>query len=409
MRGPGHAVRGLGLKQAAFWLLLLPAAALAQVLQPAARQAGPAPPGLGTGAAYYVPVTRETIRWGYLPAADAKPILTVPSGAVVTFDTVSHEGMLEDQGRDPAKFFARFGIARGEVLDDAEAIATSPLPHDFAKDGPHLVVGPVAVAGAEPGDVLQIEYLAFAPRVPYGVVSNRHGKGALPGEFPEGPAPAADASAAHPEGFRNVSTLVKLHGGTAEIALAGGNVSSVHFPAAPFLGTVGVTPADQKATNSIPPGEFGGNLDIRYLTAGSTLYLPVEIPGAGLFVGDPHFAQGNGEVALTAVEGSLRATMRVTVLKRGSGAPMKGTLAGPFAETPEYWICIGLDPDLNEAMKQAVRAAIAYLAENHGMTRATALAYLSAAADFEVSQVVDRTKGVHVLIRKSDFAPLPLR
>ena len=380
---------------------MLCVAASAQVLQPAASKAGPAPAGLGTGAAFYVPVTAETTRWGYLPAADAKPVLTIPSGAVVTFDTVSHEGLLEDQGRDPAKFFALFGVPRSEVLDDAEAIATSALAHDFARDGPHIVVGPVAVAGAEPGDVLKIEYLAFSPRVPYGVVSNRHGKGALPGEFPEGPAPDAGASAAHPEGYRNVSTFVKLSGGLGEIALPGGGY--VHFPAAPFLGTVGVTPAAQEATNSIPPGTFGGNLDIRYLTAGSTLYLPVQVAGAGLFVSDPHFAQGNGEVALTAVEGSLRATLRVTVLKRGSGMPMKGGLTGPFAETPDYWICIGLDPDLNEAMKKAVRAAIGYLAENHGMSRATALAYLSAAADFEVSQVVDRTRGVHVLIRKKDF------
>ena len=182
----------------------------------------------------------------------------------------------------------------------------------------------------------------------------------------------------------------------------------MHFPAAPFLGTVGVTPAAQQATNSIPPGDFGGNLDIRYLTQGSTLYLPVQVRGAGLFVSDPHFAQGNGEVALTAVEGSLRATLRVTVLKPGApGYPTHSVLTGPFAETPDYWICIGLDPDLNEATRKAVRAAIAYLAENHNLSRAVAFAYLSAAADFEISQVVDRTRGVHVLIRKRDFPAAP--
>ena len=389
----------------AVWLgLLLGVGAAAQVLQPLASKAGPAPMSLGTGAAYYVPVTAQTNRWGYLPAADAMPVLTVPSGAVVTFDTVSHEGMLEDQGRDPAKFFARFGVPRAEVLDDAEAIATSAAAHDFAKDGPHIVVGPVALEGAEPGDVLKVEYLALTPRVSYGVVSNRHGKGALPGEFPEGAAPDANANQTRPESFRNVSTFVRLHGGVAEMKLANGG--SVHFPAAPFLGTAGVTPAAQQATNSIPPGDFGGNLDIRNLVAGSTLYLPVQVRGAGFFVADPHFAQGNGEVALTAVEGSLRATMRLTVIKQGTpAAPMKSVLTGPFAETPQYWICIGLDADLNEAMKKAVRAAVSYLAENHGMDRATALAYLSAAADFDVSQVVDRVKGVHVLIRKQDFAP----
>ena len=128
------------------------------------------------------------------------------------------------------------------------------------------------------------------------------------------------------------------------------------------------------------------------------------VPGAGFFIADPHFAQGNGEVALTAVEGSLRTTVRLTVLKVGqAGYPSKQQLKTPFAETPEYWIPIGLDPDLNEAMKKAVRNAIDYLSINQGLDRATAMAYLSAASDFEVSQVVDKTKGVHGLIRKSQF------
>ena len=95
----------------------------------------------------------------------------------------------------------------------------------------------------------------------------------------------------------------------------------------------------------------------------------------------------------------------MTVLKVGQpGYPSKRVLTSPFAETPEYWIPIGLDADLNEAMKKAVRNAIDFLAENEGMDRASAMAYLSAATDFEVSQVVDRVKGVHGLIRKKDCA-----
>jgi acetamidase/formamidase len=193
--------------------------------------------------------------------------------------------------------------------------------------------------------------------------------------------------------------------GTLTCSLATGKGAAISFAAAPFLGTVGVAPASSDRTNSIPPSAYGGNLDIRYLTAGATLYLPVQVSGANLFVADPHFAQGDGEVSLTAVEGSLRATMRITVLKRGSrNFPFASALQGPFAETPEYWLPIGLDPDLNEAMKKAVRAAVDYLSGNHQMTRAAALAYLSAATNFEVSQVVDKTKGVHGLIRKSDFS-----
>jgi acetamidase/formamidase len=377
------------------------------ILQPLAPAPGRAPAALHTGAAYYIPATLNTIRWGYIPNAGSAPILAVPSGSVITFDALSHEGLLEDQGRDPVRFFGGFGVPAAQVLNDAVAITRSTLAHDFANDGPHIVIGPVAVEGAQPGDLLRIDFLAFTPRVPYGVISNRHGKGALPGEFPETPAPAADAGAAHPERFHNNSQLVRLRtvNGRLVGSLPTADGRSIDFPAAPFLGTVGVAPASASRINSVPPDIYGGNLDIRYLTAGSTLYLPVQTAGAKLFVADPHFAQGNGEVALTAVEGSLRATLRVTVLKFGQpGYPSARRITTPFAETPDYWISIGLDPDLNEAMKKAVRNAVDYLSLNHHLTRAEALAYLSAATDFEVSQAVDRTKGVHALIRKRDFA-----
>ncbi|TMG71342.1 MAG: acetamidase, partial [Betaproteobacteria bacterium] len=125
---------------------------------------------------YYVPTTTGTARWGSLPNADSKPVLTVPSGSLVTFDTVSHEGVLEDQGKDPVKFFGRFGVKPGQVLDDAKAIAASSLEHDFVKDGPHVITGPVEIAGAKAGDVLMVQMIALQPRVPYGVISNRHGK-----------------------------------------------------------------------------------------------------------------------------------------------------------------------------------------------------------------------------------------
>lgn len=356
---------------------------------------------------FYVPATPDTIRWGYLPDNAAKPIVTVKSGTTVTFDTISHEGLLEDQGRDPVKYFGSFGMKSDQVLKDAQAIATSSLVHDFAKDGPHIVMGPVAIEGAQPGDVLKIEMVSFIPRVPYGVISNRHGKGALPGEFPEnkGPQPGAGTSAT--ELYNNVSKFVPIKeiGGKWYGILPGAQGKEIHMPVAPFMGTMGVAPNVSGKPNSIPPGDYGGNLDIHYLTAGATLYLPVQVPGAMFFIADPHFMQGNGEVALTAVEGSLRSTLRFTVLKAGDAAiPGNGKLAGPFAETADYWIPIGLDPDLNEAMKKATREAIRFLSEKMGMDRATAFAYLSAATDFEVSQVVDRTKGVHGLIRKKDFS-----
>src|SRR5579859_2179101 len=356
---------------------------------------------------FYVPATPETIRWGYLPDNGAKPVVTVRSGATVTFDTVSHEGILEDQGRDPVKYFGGFGVALDQVLNDAKAIAASSVAHDFAKDGPHVVMGPVALENAQPGDVLKVEMILLIPRVPYGVISNRHGKGALPGEFPENAGPQPGASAASPQLYNNVSKFVpvRLIDGKWYGVLAAGQGKEAHIPLAPFMGTMGVAPNVSGKSNSIPPGDYGGNLDIHDLTAGATLYLPVQVAGAMFFIADPHFAQGNGEVALTAIEGSLRTTLRFTVLKAGDPAiPGNGKLTGPFAETPDYWIAIGLDPDLNEAMKKATRESVRFLSEKLGLDRATAFAYLSAAANFEVSQVVDRTKGIHALIRKKDFS-----
>lgn len=356
---------------------------------------------------FYVPATPDSIRWGYLPDNAAKPVVTVPSGATVTFDTVSHEGILEDQGRDPAKYFGGFGVPANQVLSDAKTIAASSVAHDFAKDGPHVVIGPVALENAQPGDVLKVEMVSLTPRVPYGVISNRHGKGALPGEFPENSGPQPGASASSPQLYNNVSKFVpikQINGKWFGIVSAGEG-KEAHIPVAPFMGTMGVAPNISGKPNSVPPGDYGGNMDIHYLTAGATLYLPVQVPGAMFFIADPHFAQGNGEVALTAIEGSLRTTLRFTVLKAGDPAiPAKDKLTGPFAETPDYWIAIGLDPDLNEAMKKATREAVRFVSEKLGMDRATALAYLSAAADFEVSQVVDKTKGVHALIRKKDFS-----
>jgi len=360
------------------------------------------------GKVFYVPSTLSTIKWGYLPNASDAPVLTVPSGATVVFDTVSHEGILEDQGRNPVQYFGSKGVPSRMVLNDAIAITQSNLSHDFVKDGPHIVTGPVAIQGAEPGDVLKIDILAVTPRVPYGVISNRHGKGALPGEFPEGAKPESDASAAEPSKFHNVSVFTPIRRtarGQWEGVLKNQQGAEVTFPTAPFMGVMGVAADTNELVHSVPPGVFGGNMDVKDLGAGTTVYLPVFISGANFYAGDPHMSQGNGEVALTALEHSMRATFRFTLLKKGDARipSSSGTLVKPFGETKEYWIAIGLHPDLNEAMKDAVRESVRFLSEVLGMDRAVAYAYLSAATDFNVSQVVDRTKGIHSLIRKSDF------
>ncbi len=355
---------------------------------------------------YYVPSTPDTVMWGSLPNANTKPVLSVPSGSVVTFDTVSHEGVLEDQGKDPVKYFGQFGVKPEQVLKDAQAIAASSLEHDFVKDGPHVVTGPVEVKGAKAGDVLMVEMLSLQPRVPYGVISNRHGKGALPGEFPENKGPQPGADAAHPDLYANVWTFVPIRQINRKwygIVKDTGGLEA-RIPLKPFNGTMGVAVNTQDKPNSIPPGAYAGNLDVNDLSVGAVLYIPVQVDGALFYASDPHFAQGDGEVALTAIEGSLRSTYRLTVLKAGDRRlPMKAPMKNPFAETPDHWIPIGLNTDLNEAMKDATRQTVQFLNEKLGMDRATALAYASAAVDFQVTQVVDRVKGVNAIIRKSDF------
>lgn len=354
---------------------------------------------------YYVPSTLETITWGYLPNKDAQPVLTVPSGSTVTFDTVSHEGLLEDQGRDAEKYFKSQGVKNSHILAEAKEITQSKLAHDFEKDGPHIVTGPVAIQGAEPGDILKVEVLKVEPRVPYGVISNRHGKGTLVGEFPKTPQ-QQQPSTVHPERYGNVSVFTPIEKnklGEYEGVIRTKSGKSIRFPISPFMGIMGVAANTSEPVHSVPPSFFGGNIDINELGAGSTAYYPIQVTGALFYTGDSHFVQGDGEVALTALEGSARATLKLTVLKPGKdripGQEIKQTLA----ENDEFWITPGLDPDLDEAMKKSTRHAIQFLNQEYGIEEALAYAYLSAATDFEVSQVVDKTKGIHAKIRKADF------
>lgn len=356
---------------------------------------------------HYVNSMPEHIVWGRLPCRDSEPVLRVASGDTVVFDTISHEGLVEDQGRNPVAFFARYGVKEEDVLPEAVALAASNLPHSFDNDGPHALIGPIHVEGARPGDALKIEVLALEPRVLYGVIANRQNRGALPGEFPEGKTRRENAGPDEPEGYGSefvFASIEKTGQRWRGKITAGGD--ELTFPVNPFLGTMGVTPDAAERWNSIPPTRVGGNIDINELGAGATLYLPVEVAGALFYAGDPHFAQGDGEVSLTALEGSLRATLRLTVLPAGDErvpALCGGTLHAPFAETETHWIPTGVHQDLDEALKTAVREAIAFLAGQFGIERRVAYAYLSAAADFEVSQAVDRNKGVHALIRKADF------
>lgn len=340
--------------------------------------------------AHYLPVEHGSYLWGRLPCATDSPVLVVDSGDEICVDTLSHEGILDDQGSDPVAYFGSHGVPREQVLTDAVAVAASDSPRDPSRDGPHIVSGPIAVRGARVGDLLKITVLDTRRRVPYGVISNRHGRGALPGEYPAGDRAVSVFSPVDDDGF-------------GRLPLVAGGEASVRFPLAPFLGIMGVAVAGDRRPHSVPPGAHGGNIDINLLTAGSSLYLPVQVEGALAYVGDPHFAQGDGEVALTAMEASLRADLRLEVVPKEQALDEFGTLLGPLAETREFLVPTGMDADLDEAVRQCVRASIALLQARFGMDAHLAYAYLSAATDFDISQVVDLVTGVHARIRKADF------
>lgn len=336
----------------------------------------------------HIPATPKTVRWGRLPGAGDPPAATVASGDVVSIDTLSHEGALEDQGRNPRMFFQGQGI--DEVLDDLVECAGA-LPHDAALDGPHFVTGPVAVRGAAPGDLLRIDILDLRRRCAYGVVSNRHAKDVFAAE------PVLRPFTADEDLAYEVIRVSSEHAGDFGV-MAG----FPPIPLRPFLGIMGVAPSGGEHRHSGPPGGFGGNIDLARLVAGTTLFLPVQVADAQFYVGDPHFVQGNGELASTALEAPLTATLRLSVLP---GAAADHGVRAPVAFADDDVVVCGLDRDLGRAVRNATVNTLSLL-QSCGHSPRRSLLWLSMAADTEVTQVVDGVLGAHLVCPASAFTPL---
>lgn len=339
------------------------------------------------GAEHYLASDRtEVLRWGFLPNRDAEPVMTVRSGDLVTIEQISHEGIQVDQG-SPYEFFAGWDIPESDILDDQLMVFEEM---EQLGEGPHVVTGPVAVDGAEPGDWLEVRCLQILPRVYYGVNSARHGKGSLPEEYPLGGKPY----------YGNLITF-DLDRGVGHFPAGDG----IEVPLKPFMGMVGVAPDTSEMVNSVPPDVYGGNLDVkRLMTAGSTAYYPVQIPGALLYTADGHAAQGNGEVSLTAIETSQTPTFQVIVHKKDQLAEeLLPNMKNPWGETPDSWVVTGIDEDLDAALQEAVRETISFLVQTRGLAREDAYSLASIVVDFEVSQVVDINKGVHAVVPKVLF------
>jgi acetamidase/formamidase len=339
----------------------------------------------------------ENVTWGWLPT-DARPLLTIQSGQTVRIDTLSHHGSTQDE--EPVAFLRRFGVREDEVLQDVRDFwASRSNRAREGRGGAHVVTGPVAIAGAEPGDTLEVQVLELTPRVPWGVNTTGPASGvfgtAYPGTRPGDP--GLDIAS----GTRHV-----LRTGTVDGRPVVLFSDSIQIPLAPFMGIMAVAPAkpavgDPGVTiagvqNSTPPGPYGGNMDLKDLTTGSTLYLPVFQRGALFYVGDPHGAQGHGEVSGNALEQSLTGVFRFVVHKGRA-------LAMPRAETPTHYIAMGMDLDLDRAMRKATQEAVAFLVSEKGLPRDKAFSLASLAVDFHVAEAVDQVQLVAAKIPKALF------
>ena len=337
--------------------------------------------GLSTAAAAQpVPVNRtpdatlrstpETVVWGYF-AADIPPVLRIKSGQTVKIDTVSHGGV--NTGVDPVTFFGRAGIAPDQVLKDAVDIYQKVARPKGASA--HILTGPIYIEEAAPGDMLEIRILALEPRVPYGVNSSNRGTGVLP-DLLTGPTPKVIKF----DVARNVALFS----------------NDIEVPLQPFMGIMAVAPTRESwMISSRPPWRWGGNMDFNKLTVGATLFLPVFHDGAQFFTGDSHAAQGDGEVNGTAIEASLTGTFQFVVHK-GAGKSMRW----PRAEDAAHYYAMGMDLDLDVAMRHATRETVEFLVENFGLSVADAYSLASIAVDFRVAEAVDAVQMVYGMIPK---------
>ncbi|WNI18769.1 acetamidase/formamidase family protein [Actinacidiphila sp. ITFR-21] len=359
---------------------------------------------------HHLKSTPGNLHWGGFPI-DAKPGVTMRSGETVRVDALSQQGLTGSVS--PVDYMAQFGIKPSEVLADATAFWES-LPARRAANqnygGGHVMTGPVYVKGAMPGDTLAIEYLALDTRVDYGFNGTSPTSGVMATSYPGWR--QGDVPLNIPSDLLSRTHMYRsgIWHGKEVIHFS----DSIKIPTHKFMGTIAVAPPTGEFVGSTPdasppatgvqsstePGKYGGNMDNRDLTVGTTLYLPVWQPGGQLFMGDSHSVQGDGEVSQTAVEHSLSGTFRITVLKNTPSEL-------PWAETDTDWLIMGIDWDLDRAIKIAVQKTIDFLGRTQGMTIAEAYSFASLAVNYHVSEVVDKTQVVTGYIPKSVFLRKP--
>lgn len=305
--------------------------------------------------------TPSTVVWGYYDSS-AKAVLNVTSGDIVEIETVLAA----------AELLRRFGV------EDKWITAEMREMDQVKERGPntHLLVGPIYVEGAEPGDVLEVRIQQIRVRDSWGLNVFRPNGGTIPAMFP--------------------------HAGTKVVPIdAAANVArfapGIDIPLRPFFGSIGVAPPPMMGRiPSGPPGVHTGNLDNKDLVAGTVLYVPVHVRGALLFVGDGHAAQGDGEVDGTALETALAGTLQLVVRKDLRHR-------WPRAETPTHYMTMGLNEDLDEAARMATREMVEFIQERFKLSATDAYMLASMAVDIRVTQLVDGVKGTHAMLPKNLF------
>lgn len=303
---------------------------------------------------HYLNPTPQTVHWGHFNAS-IPAVLQVESGDEVVIDTYSG-GMSEVA--DPSLFRPEHRL----IVDTVPQIM-----------GPHILTGPVHVKDAKPGDTLEVRILDIELTTDWGWNIIRPLKGALPEDFP------------------NLSRRVIPIDRHAKIARLPWGVD---VPLQPFFGIIGVAPPPAYGlVSSVEPREYGGNIDNKEFIPGTSLFLPVFVPGANLSVGDGHAVQGDGEVCLTALETCLKGRFQLIVHKH--------SLNFPRAITPSHYISMGMDVDLDDAAKQALRNMIKWLTEIKPWSAEEAYVFCSLACDLHVTQLVDGNKGIHAMVSRS--------
>lgn len=314
-----------------------------------------------TAKKYILPATPSTTQWGVFDSSQ-KPVLTIKPGDSVSIETMA--------------------ASDNQVVPGATIQQILQIQNAVPNRGPHTVTGPIYVDGAEPGDVLKIHFNKIVPRA-YASNNNGPNKGLFPNEF-------------NPYVKYYYLDLKKK-----QMQFAPGII----VPLNPFPGVIAVARKEPGKYDTAPPGPFGGNMDLREMTEGTTLYLPVFMQGGLLWTGDSHAGQGNGEIDLTAIETAFdEFNITVDVIKQKP-------LTWPRVETPTHWIAMGYDKDLNKALDIAKKETIKLISDMHHVSKQDAEKILLQSWNCPIAEVVNGVKGIYCMLPKeittTQANPLP--